>query len=69
MAQENRKTPDITSLENWLWDCACSIRGTVDALKCKDYIMPLIFAKRMSDAYLPEWKELGSELKGTNHAA
>jgi hypothetical protein len=31
---------DIQSLENWLWDAACAIRGPVDAPKFKDYILP-----------------------------
>jgi len=26
------------SLESWLWDAACSIRGAQDALKYKDFI-------------------------------
>ena len=40
---------DIKTLETWLWDAACSIRGAVDAPKFKDYILPLIFVKRISD--------------------
>ena len=24
---------DISTLENWLWDAACSIRGPIDAPK------------------------------------
>ena len=42
---------DISALENWLWDAACSIRGAMDAPKFKDYILPLIFIKRMSDVF------------------
>jgi type I restriction enzyme M protein len=34
---------DITTLENWLWEAACSIRGPLDAPKYKDYILPLLF--------------------------
>ena len=30
------------SLESWIWDAACSIRGAKDAPKFKDYILPLI---------------------------
>ena len=41
----------INSLEGWLWDAACSIRGAVDAPKFKDYILPLIFVKRLSDVF------------------
>lgn len=32
---------DIQTLETWLWDAACVIRGPVDAPKFKDYILPL----------------------------
>lgn len=39
------------ALENWLWEAACSIRGSVDAPKFKDFILPLVFAKRLSDVY------------------
>jgi type I restriction enzyme M protein len=42
---------DIGTLEGWLWDAACEIRGPVDAPKFKDYILPLIFLKRLSDVY------------------
>ncbi len=52
MAGKNgNDTLDISALENWLWDAACSIRGAVDAPKFKDYILPLIFIKRMSDVF------------------
>jgi type I restriction-modification system DNA methylase subunit len=36
------------SLESWLWDAACSIRGAKDASKFKDYILPLVFTKRLT---------------------
>ena len=41
-------TPNNTdkSIEQWLWDAACSIRGAKDAPKYKDYILPLVFAAR-----------------------
>ena len=39
------------SLEFWIWDAACSIRGAKDAPKYKDYILPLIFAKRLCDVF------------------
>jgi type I restriction enzyme M protein len=37
------------SIESWIWDAACSIRGAKDAPKYKDYILPLIFTKRLCD--------------------
>jgi type I restriction enzyme M protein len=58
-------TLDITTLENWLWEAACSIRGPIDAPKYKDYILPLLFYKRLSDVYEDEiariTKEVGDE--------
>lgn len=52
---------DIKTLETWLWDAACSIRGAVDAPKFKDYILPLIFTKRLSDVFEDEVKKLSDE--------
>jgi len=45
---------DISTLENWLWDAACSIRGPIDAPNFKDYILPLLFYKRLCDVYEDE---------------
>lgn len=45
---------DIKTLENWLWEAACKIRGEIDAPKYKDYILPLIFLKRLSDVFEDE---------------
>lgn len=45
---------DIKTLENWLWEAASSIRGEVDASKYKDFILPLIFIKRLSDVFEDE---------------
>lgn len=52
---------DISTLENWLWEAACSIRGEIDAPKYKDYIIPLIFYKRLCDVYEDEIKKLIEE--------
>src|SRR4030067_3494836 len=52
---------DIKTLETWVWDAACSIRGAVDAPKFKDYILPLIFVKRISDGFEDELKRLCDE--------
>jgi type I restriction enzyme M protein len=41
----------VKSLESWIWDAACSIRGAKDAPKYKDYILPLIFTKRLCDVF------------------
>lgn len=52
---------DIKTLENWLWDAACKIRGAVDAPKYKDYILPIIFLKRLSDVFEDEIKKLAEQ--------
>ena len=48
---------DISTLETWLWDAACVIRGATDAPKFKDFILPLIFYKRLSDVFDDEFAE------------
>ena len=60
----NDKRLDITTLESWLWEAACKIRGEIDAPKYKDYILPLIFLKRLSDVFKDELLKL-SESCGT----
>jgi len=55
------------SLESWIWDAACSIRGAKDAPKYKEFILPLIFAKRLCDVFDDKLnriaKEVGSRAK------
>jgi type I restriction enzyme M protein len=55
------------SLESWLWDAACSIRGAREAAKYKDFILPLVFVKRLCDVYDDEInrmaKQVGSRAK------
>jgi type I restriction enzyme M protein len=51
----------VSTMENWLWEAACKIRGPVDAPKFKDYSLPLIFLKRLSIAYSDEIAALGFE--------
>ena len=55
------KTTD-KSLESWIWDAACSIRGAKDAPKYKDYILPLIFTKRLSDVFDDELNRIAAEV-------
>ena len=56
---------NISTLETWLWDAACVIRGATDAPKFKDFILPLIFYKRLSDVFDDEFakqiEEFGDE--------
>lgn len=60
MTREN--SVNASNLEGWLWDAACQIRGPLDAPKFKDYILPLIFLKRLSDVFEDEVNRLGKEL-------
>lgn len=53
---------DIRGLEALLWEAACSIRGPVEAPKFKDYILPLVFIKRLSDVYEDELTALTKDL-------
>ncbi|MGC8898737.1 MAG: N-6 DNA methylase, partial [Bacteroidota bacterium] len=59
---------DSQTLETWLWDAACTIRGPVDAPKFKDYILPLVFLKRLSDVFEDEIEHLGQEFGGREQA-
>ena len=45
---------EMGTLEGWLWDAACQIRGAMDAPKFKDVILPLVFLKRLSDVFEDE---------------
>jgi type I restriction enzyme M protein len=49
------------SLESWIWDAACSIRGAKEASKYKDYILPLIFVKRLCDVFDDELDRLAEK--------
>jgi len=55
---------DIKTLENWLWEAACKIRGEIDAPKYKDYILPIIFLKRLSDVFEDEIQKLSKNCRG-----
>jgi type I restriction enzyme M protein len=46
------------SMEQMLWDAACQIRGEKDAPKFKDYLLPLLFLKRLSDVFDDEVQRL-----------
>jgi type I restriction enzyme M protein len=50
------------SLESWIWDAACSIRGAKDAPKYKDFILPLIFTKRLCDVFDDEINRIAAEV-------
>jgi type I restriction enzyme M protein len=50
------------SLESWIWDAACSIRGAKDAPKYKEYILSLIFTKRLCDVFDDELNRIAKEV-------
>ena len=53
--------PTTKPMEQMLWDAACSIRGAQDAAKFKDYLLPLLFLKRLSDVFDDEIDRLAEE--------
>jgi type I restriction enzyme M protein len=48
-------------MEQMLWDAACAIRGEKDAPKFKDYLLPLLFLKRLSDVFDDEIDRLAED--------
>jgi type I restriction enzyme M protein len=52
---------DTKTMETMLWQAACSIRGEKDAPKFKDYILPLVFIKRLSDVFEDEVVRLAKQ--------
>jgi type I restriction enzyme M protein len=59
---------DTRSMEGLLWRAACSIRGEKDAPKFKDYILPLVFIKRLSDVFDDEIARLTETYGGEETA-
>lgn len=57
------------SMEGLLWKAACSIRGEKDAPKFKDYILPLVFIKRLSDVFEDEVAALTETCEGNEETA
>ena len=55
---------DVSALESWLWEAACAIRGPVDAPKFKDFILPLVFFKRLSDVFDDEFAAYVTQYEG-----
>jgi len=56
------------SLESWLWDAACVIRGEKDAPKYKDYILPLVFVKRLCDVFDDEINRIAKQTGSRTNA-
>ncbi len=61
--ENNNNTTDNKSLESWIWDAACSIRGVQEASKYKDFILPLIFTKRLCDVFDDELNRIAKKIK------
>lgn len=59
----------ISDLETWLWDAACVIRGAADAPKYKDFILPLVFYKRLSDVFDDEFAQYVELYDNDEHLA
>ncbi len=62
--RRGRRRSDVPStkpMEQMLWDAACSIRGEKDAAKFKDFLLPLLFLKRLSDVFDDEIQRLTEE--------
>lgn len=55
------KAPSTKSMEQMLWDAACSIRGEKEAAKFKDYLLPMVFLKRLSDVFDDEITRLAED--------
>ncbi|MFT3838944.1 MAG: N-6 DNA methylase [Myxococcaceae bacterium] len=58
---KSMSAPNTKPMEQMLWDAACSIRGEKDAAKFKDYLLPLLFLKRLSDVFDDEIGRLAEE--------
>jgi type I restriction enzyme M protein len=55
------QAPTTKPMEQMLWDAACSIRGEKEATKFKDYLLPLLFLKRLSDVFDDEIARLAED--------
>ena len=60
--------PTTKPMEQMLWDAACSIRGAQDAAKFKDYLLPLLFLKRLSDVFDDEIDRMAEEFGSRTYA-
>jgi type I restriction enzyme M protein len=63
MAKKNGNNTNDKTMEAWIWDAACSIRGAADAAKYKDFILPLIFVKRLCDVFDDEIDRIAEKVK------
>lgn len=68
MAKTNGNGEKVKSMESWIWGAACSIRGAADAPKFKEYILPLIFVKRLCDIFDDEIDRIAEKVKSRTKA-
>jgi type I restriction enzyme M protein len=59
----------LSELEQYLAKAADLLRGSIDQADFKAYIFPLMFFKRISDAYLEEFAEALEESGGDHEFA
>ncbi len=62
MAKKKEKKEQNKSLESWIWGAACSIRGAQEAPKYKNFILPLVFTKRLCDVFDDELNRIAKEV-------
>ncbi|MDW7776260.1 MAG: N-6 DNA methylase [Methanosarcinales archaeon] len=65
---KNGNGEKVKSMESWIWDAACSIRGAADAPKFKDFILPLIFVKRLCDVFDDEIDRIAENVNNRTKA-
>ena len=68
MTKKNGNGEKAKSMESWIWNAACSIRGAQDAPKYKDFILPLIFMKRLCDVFDDEIDRIAEKVKSRTKA-
>jgi type I restriction enzyme M protein len=70
MAKRTKKAAEPTdkSLESWIGDAACSIRGAKDAPKYKDFILTHIFTKRLCNVFDGEINRIAAEVASPEKA-
>lgn len=68
MDKNNGNGEKVKSMESWIWNAACSIRGAQDAPKYKDFILPLIFVKRLCDVFDDEIDRIAEKVKSRTKA-
>jgi type I restriction enzyme M protein len=62
MDDNNANNSNGGSLENWLLGAADMLRGAEDASKYKDFILPLVFTKRLCDVFDDEIDRIAAEV-------